>query len=261
MENLFYEKRADESKHFYFANFPDMLKEKYKFVGPHIHRSIEIVVCYSGEMKAKVNKQEYLLRAGDILLINSLDWHFYEYHKNAGCFILVIGKEFINDVLDNPDIEFNNVVSLEKEEFTNFYNETLKAFNKFDKMTFLSRKSFVLNFFSMLENHNLYRKKEKDSGKESCRQIICYIEDHYIEKLTSEAVANVFGYSKNYFSFLFNKNVGENFNTFLNKFRIIKVKEMLSTNKSMLIEEAIFKCGFTSRETYYRCLRNIKGIL
>lgn len=255
MDVTAYEREADVNNHFYYVDFKDMKLANYKFAGPHIHHSIEIVVCYGGKMAAKINNRDFLLNKGDVLLINPLDWHYYEYIDNASCFILVIANEFTDDILVDQEKELNNKISFNETEFSELFSLINRNITEFDNMSFLRKKSFVLSMFSLMESKGLYKEKLDLPDREICKKIICYIEEHLTEKLTIETVAKEFGYSRNYFSYLFNRLIGENFNHFVNRYRISKVNQLKNENKDMLIEDAIFKAGFTSRETYYRYIR------
>lgn len=255
MDVIAYQKEADISKHFYFMHFPDMKTAKYKFADSHIHHSIEMVFCMSGDMHCVVNQSEFNLKGGEILIINSLDWHFYEYVGNAECYILVISQEFMNDILFDANKEFNNHIKLNDDEFKLVSNLLSESFKKFDTLSFIAKKAFVLSLFTIFENENLFRNKEVNVSKDVCKHIICYIEDHYQEKLTIGKVAKEFGYSRNYFSYLFNKLIGETFASFLNRYRYQKALDYKKTNKDMLIEDIVTAVGFNSRETYYRYAR------
>lgn len=250
-----YEREADVNNHFYYVDFKDMKAAKYKFAGAHIHHSIEVVVCYNGKMAADVNDEHFILNKGDILLINPLDWHYYEYVNNASCYILVIANEFINDIFRDQSKELVNKISFNEKEFSKICKLIQDNINEFDEMSFLKKKSFVLSLFSIMESKGLYREKRNLLDKDICKKIICYVEEHCHERLTIETVAKEFGYSRNYFSYLFNRVIGENFNQFVNRYRVAKVEQLKKENKDILVEEAIFQAGFTSRETYYRYIR------
>jgi len=255
MSIIAYEKEADEHYHFYFMYFSDMKSVNYKFAGSHIHKSIEMLVCTSGKMRTIINGEEKTIHEGEILIINSFDWHFYEYVGNASCYILVMTEDYMNDLLPTNNIEFNNYISLNDDELLETEKLLSVNFKNFDRLTFVGKKAFALTLFSMLESKDLFRQKKTNVNKTICRKIIDYIEEHYEEKITIDTVASYFGYSKNYFSSLFNKLIGETFNSFVNRYRAKKVEELRKANPNMLIEDIIYKVGFNSRETYYRCIR------
>lgn len=258
MNVIAYEKEADELNHFYFMFFPDMLSVNYRFAGSHIHKSIEMLICTSGKMRTILNNEEKIISKGEILIINSFDWHFYEYIDNASCYILVLNESYINDLFSTNTLEFNNYLSLNDSELENVVHLLISNFEKFDTLTFIGKKAFVLTLFSLLESKDLLRVKKLNINKNICRKIITYIEEHYHEKITIDSVAKHFGYSRNYFSTLFNKLIGESFNSFVNKYRIKKVEEIRKNNSDCLIEDIIYQVGFNSRETYYRCIRQKK---
>lgn len=253
-----YEKEADVKKHFYFVNFSDMASVNYRFAGTHIHRSIELVFCYGGTLKANINKNEILINKNDVLIVNPFDWHYYEYVENASCFILVISKEYFDDLIDEEEKEFNNKISLDDETAHKIYALCLETEKNLDLLSYIAKKTFVLNVFHLLEPFTLFRKKQFVEDKNACRKIIAYVSEHCTEKLSIGRVAAALGYSRNYFSSLFNRLVGENFNTFVNRYRVEKVKEMKKNHPEMSIEEMIYAAGFSSRETFYRFVRKIE---
>lgn len=255
MKSISYEREADASKHFYFMDFPDMKAVNYVFRGFNLHKSVEMVVCYKGEISYKCGDKTGKLHRGDILIINSFDYHFYEYVKNASIFILVLSSEYVDDVLGSKNKEFNNIIHVNENTISKIEQLLSENFQKFDTLSFVGKKAFVLDLFSRLEKFDLLRDKEETFDKEICKDIITYIENHYKEKITIESVGLEFGYSKNYFSHMFNRIMGENFNSFLNRYRLSKANELKKENLQYSMEEIIYLVGFSSRETYYRALR------
>lgn len=255
MNMIVYEKEADIQNHFYYMFFKDMKLVHYKFAGSHIHKSIEMVICVSGKMRTIVNDNEKILSKGDILIINSYDWHFYEYIDNASCYILVLAEDYINDLLSSNNKEFNNHISLSNEDFERLEPLLSANFVNFDKLTFVGKKAFALTMFAILENYDLFRAKKNNVNKTTCRMIIDYVKDHYHQKITIDSVAKHFGYSRNYFSSLFNKLFGETFNSFVNRYRVNEVLKLHEENPDLLMEDIIYKAGFTSRVTYYRSVQ------
>ena len=79
--------------------------------------------------------------------------------------------------------------------------------------------------------------------------IIRYVEEHYMENITLENISKYFGYSKYYFSRLFNKLFNCTLNAYINSVRLRAIEEMPGdTNKTKKITDV----GFNSLSSYYR---------
>jgi len=81
--------------------------------------------------------------------------------------------------------------------------------------------------------------------------IISYINENYKEKITLEDISRHFGYSKHYFSRLFNKFIGCNLSTYINTLRSSAAKESFSSGKTKKTA-SILESGFNCTSTFYR---------
>ena len=80
-------------------------------------------------------------------------------------------------------------------------------------------------------------------------EIIHYVDAHYTEKITLDAISQHFGYSKYYFSRLFNRLFHCTLNNYINAVRLRAIEEMQGEeNQTRKITEA----GFNSLSSYYR---------
>ncbi len=57
-----------------------------------------------------------------------------------------------------------------------------------------------------------------------------------------------------------NENSGQNFNDFVNGFRVEEAKKLLKADKSMLIKEVMFESGFQSTSTFNSSFKKLTGI-
>ena len=69
----------------------------------------------------------------------------------------------------------------------------------------------------------------EDSNKTILSNIVHYVNEHFTEKLTLDGISKHFGYSKYYFSKLFNKNFKCHFNDYVNSVRCRHVITLLNT--------------------------------
>jgi AraC-like DNA-binding protein len=86
--------------------------------------------------------------------------------------------------------------------------------------------------------------------------IIKYIKSNYRRELPAAAVAKKFFFTPNYFCRYFKKEVGINYTSYLNSYRVEKAKEMLRCTK-LSISEIAFSTGFGSISQFNRIFLNI----
>ncbi len=68
--------------------------------------------------------------------------------------------------------------------------------------------------------------------------VVHYIDHNYKENITLENIAPLFGYNSSYLGKIFNRRMGTNFNTYLDKLRIEHAREILSTTKLQVYKVA-----------------------
>lgn len=80
--------------------------------------------------------------------------------------------------------------------------------------------------------------------------ILHYIKHNYTKNITLENIAPLFGYNSSYLGKIFNKKVGENFNSYVDHIRIEKSKELLLTDNSKVYAIAE-KVGYRSVDYFH----------
>lgn len=88
---------------------------------------------------------------------------------------------------------------------------------------------------------------------------IRYMHQKYYEDISMEDVSTVADLSYSYFSRIFKKEVGVNFNDYLNQIRIEKSKKILLSSDISLLEIAQ-KCGFKDQSYYSKAFKKVVGI-
>ena len=85
-----------------------------------------------------------------------------------------------------------------------------------------------------------------------------YIHAHYAESMTLQQVADYAHVSKNYFSILFKKIVGQNFIDYVITLRVQKAKEMLSCTE-LRVYEVADQSGFNDVKYFGKLFKKISG--
>ncbi|RST79996.1 response regulator [Blautia sp. SG-772] len=90
-------------------------------------------------------------------------------------------------------------------------------------------------------------------------RVIDYIRNHYQESISMEYVASSLGITPEYLSTLFNREMGENFTTFLKKFRISHAKRLLKGTDKKIYEIAA-EVGYADPKYFNRVFKEVEGI-
>ncbi len=85
------------------------------------------------------------------------------------------------------------------------------------------------------------------------------IQCSYATKLSQKDLSESLGISAEYFSFLFNRDVGENYAKFLRHYRIEKAKVLICTD-SVPRDQIPYSVGFSDPKYFYRCFKEETGV-
>lgn len=85
------------------------------------------------------------------------------------------------------------------------------------------------------------------------------IQCSYATKLSQKDLAQSLGISAEYFSFLFSRDIGENYAKFLRRYRIEKAKFLLSMD-TIPKEQIPYSVGFSDPKYFYRCFKEETGV-
>lgn len=219
---------------------------------PHIHKSIEVLYVISGVKPVTVNGVSFTLKAGELLACFPYDLHKYDAFGGESLVAvlpLIYCENFINEVSGKtPD---KNV----------FSGSAAKAI--YEKMQELETSknpvltdgitNYILGL--ILESVNLNGKKSRE--KTLIDDILKYIDLHYAEDIDLTALSNHFGYSKYYFSALFNDKFKTGLTNYLNSVRIYKSLPLL---KKYNVAEAAALSGFKNPQQYHLYFKKILGV-
>lgn len=85
------------------------------------------------------------------------------------------------------------------------------------------------------------------------------IQCSYATKLSQKDLAENLGISAEYFSFLFSRDIGENYAKFLRRYRIEKAKVLIATD-AVPREQIPYSVGFSDPKYFYRCFKEETGV-
>lgn len=251
IEKFFYEYHSDNSNHAYFT---------HSYGGPciaHFHMATEIIGVIEGHLEIIVNNESYTLHKGEIAVIPTAAVHTYKCSEKNENYVLTVSQNILQQFKKDYPKSFD--FFLPKGAYTEKIFETFAWFEKHWVDSNYPMRYGMINFFFGLLAKAYPPAKEFTKKSFFYSDILLFIEEHLFENLTLEMIADHFGYSKNYFSAMFNKAIGMHLKDYINRLRLQKATARLENAES---KETVLKialdCGFNSVNTFYRALNRFK---
>ena len=92
------------------------------------------------------------------------------------------------------------------------------------------------------------------------KELLEYVDEHYLTIESVEQVAEVFGYNYAYLSRLFKKKTGESMNKYITGKKMELAKELLRTKPDMRLVEISDICGYNDSKYFCRVFKNEEGM-
>lgn len=218
----------------------------------HMHRSVEFLYVLEGEKRVWLNGKRYDLQSGDFILCPPYCVHRYEPAENGLQIVATIPTEHCEkfDELCKNALPQTHVLRDTEGELLRL----IKALNKPPNVLFFSGvANLILGIF--MAKVPFF---PAQNGKERAlvEQIAKYIDEAYDKPLTLSTLAARFGYSPNYFSWLFKQHFKTSFPQYLNGIRVRKSLPLLRTKK---VYAVCYECGFNSPQQYYLHFKKFYG--
>lgn len=224
----------------------------------HWHRSVEIVFAWKGALELWVNGISRVI-SDEIVIINNGEIHgipkFYP-GEQEGCSVL-IAYTFLKEL--NPNIDrlwFEAKPGLEKNErLKNALLRIQKIYQEEKDWYNLEIRSVMYEIIYLLFTEYVQGKNEETvkslKTAEAYKEIISYLNDHYMENIKLKDVAVHFGYNTDYFSRNFKNYIGETFTEYLKRLRLYNAhKQLVWTDKPML--DVALDNGFADSKAFIR---------
>ncbi len=248
----------------------------------HWHTDIELLYVCSGSIGAGINSEYRILKTGDISICASNDIHYYDSEGMTSTVALII---FRPDILNafrywhsnlqpcSTFIERNLPASENINEnfpdkirpvINSIMNEMDQKNDLYPQFTNLRIFELFLMLFRNLPSYFTDSMKSPDEFQtpfdiKPMQKALKYLEEYYTQDITLDQISCEVNLSRFYFSRLFRKTTGMNFNTYLNRIRADKAEELIRDTRKSILEIA-YETGFVSIRTFNRSFKAIKGI-
>lgn len=248
MNVQYYSGETDRAKYIYLKR-DDLLQSLAEF-----HDSVEMIFMLEGEAEAHLNDKSYLLRAGDILFVDSYEGHWYKYERNKIlAYVLVLSREYLQNFHELYSEQTFTTYMADKQKNKPLFDLIEKWHQEGEKMHIKDLGYANLLFSYLIESYPLTQKSKNSEKVEFIKRLLLYMHEHYLEDVNLAKVAKEFGYSQDYCSRIMKKYVGRDFREYINMLRMRKaIALMADKSLNMTTLEILYKCGFKSATTFYR---------
>ena len=232
----------------------------------HWHTSIEIFAVLDGSLDFFVNKEEYPLKAGEQIIINSNEIHsIHAPEKNQTVVLQIPLKQFENYFTAQRFIRFRGQEETTDKKLTSLIKKLYKTY--VDRETgyeFKTMSIFYEIMYILIRDYRVTEAKEKEIRHsrrlDVLSKITTYMREHYKEDLKLSELAATFGYSDAYLSRMFQKYAKINYKTYLQDIRMAYAyRDLLNTDHT--ISQIALDNGFCSSRGFSGEFQKRYGIL
>lgn len=235
-------------------------------VNRHWHQEYELIYVLEGSLEIIVNKINFSLNVGDMLLINPYEIHDEKSNANVLAVISLdpakLNTSFNNDL---PYFDCNSTTTETKEGFEQIMKiiaEIIQASNEKGENNYLNLYALAYTLLHCFTTHFLVDNLTSVDNKQFSRmdEILKYIVKNYNEGLTLQILSQKFYFTVPYLSKLFRKCTGS---TFLDYLTDIRLKHSLTDLKttSLSIDEIALNNGFPNTRSFTNSFKREHNIL
>ena len=232
----------------------------------HWHTSIEIFAVLEGHLEFFMNKEEYPLKAGEQLIINSNEIHSIRaVEKNKTVVLQIPLKQFENYFTAHRFIRFRSQNETADVKLASLIKKLYKVYAARDVgYEFRTMSLFYEIMYMLVKDYRLTEVHEKEIRHsrrlDALSKITTYMREHYNEDLKLSDLASTFGYSDAYLSRMFQKYAKVNYKTYLQDIRMAYAyRDLLNTDRT--ISQIALDNGFCSSRGFSGEFQKRYGVL
>ena len=245
---------------------------------PHWHNSVELFAVYEGSLTFIFREKQIRVDRGDFIIINTNELHSVRAdEENMSVYVQIPISEFKNYLTADRFISFHKKGkgSLAKLDSMQMKDTDQKMMQLIRNIYDLSGTGTPGHEYEMLRDYyammqllvTAYRQVEADdmlyrSSKALQRlsPITEYIKKHYAEDISLQSLAQLFGYSIEHLSRMFQKYAQINYKSYLSGIRLEHaVEEMETSDKT--IGEIATEVGFSDSRAMSKAFQKKYGML
>ncbi len=228
---------------------------------PHAHKYYELELVLEGTATHIINGKSYEIGRGNTYILSPMDFHSYKLHSPLKAFCLnfdtsIVSQNIISKIFS---IDKSKPITLPEDviqDASAIGSILMKESRKADGGCSVELCECFLSI--ILANIDATDKSVMNAQDTGIQRAIAYLNTHFFEAPTLEAVANAAGYNPSYFSDIFKKLTGESYVSRLNNLRIEYSKVLLCNGARVI--DACFDSGFKSLSPFLTAFKKHTGI-
>ena len=219
----------------------------------HFHRKIELLYVTDGDKIINCDGVKYHLYPDQIFIAYSYAMHSYEENPNGKQIILVLPNHLLKDYyLLYGHKKFSKCIIQNKEKCKRLKHLFLSLVDK-KSNPLICQGSIDLLMGKLVEELKL-EDRAANYNQTFTEEVLAYINENYKENITLDSLSKHFGYSKYYFSRMFNSTLKTNITNYISIVRLQAVLRRLQAGDCN-VSTAAYEAGFSSMQTFYRELK------
>lgn len=219
----------------------------------HIHANFELITLQSGSMKVFVGGKEYILTPGRGVLIFPNQIHSFVTMRHSKHRLCIFSPKLVSAFSASR----GGMVPTEA-----LFDIPLPVIEQLFELTPTHNsnrlKGALYTVCGLLDENAVYEKSETKEEKNLLYEIFAYIEAHFAEDCSLEALATALSYSYTYLSKFFKQSVGQPYNSYVNQYRVREVCDRLRNTADSILKISE-ECGFRSLRSMNRNFKEQTG--
>lgn len=218
----------------------------------HFHRKVEVMYVLSGSKTLTAAGKELTLGADSIFFANSYEMHGYAESPGSTQTVIVFPNRMLGDYYAafGEKMPLGSVVT--DAEFCRSLLPDFEALAGGECNPLLKKAHCDFILGSLMDKLGYTDGvKERQSFVD---ELLAYINENYAEGITLSSMAEHFGYSKYYFSRMFNAALGTSLTDYVSAVRMMRALDLMRRT-GCTVSEAASESGFNSLPTFYRVLK------
>lgn len=222
----------------------------------HLHKQIEIMVCFQGKMKVTCDFCTYELRSGDWLVVLPECEHSYVEAEDFKGAMMIFHPKLVSHLSLFFKKKLIMPVIQEKDSLLTECMARLMELKSQPKAGALVKGCLYVILGSLFEKCTF--SENVSSGEPVMQKLLDYLAEHFTEEMTLHSLAEQFGLSHSYLSHLFQNKLGCSFLKYLHMLRVDYAGYLLK-NTDDTITEICYACGFSTQRTFNRVFLQMTG--
>jgi AraC-like DNA-binding protein/mannose-6-phosphate isomerase-like protein (cupin superfamily) len=241
------------------------------YKGMHQHGAVELIQVEAGSLLCHLGQDTLTLTTDQILLINSHTVHWLEPLDFAEVTYVQVDitkfrtreqldtMEMLDEFIAQQQVKAYGIFDSRSEVcgiFKNMKTEVETKGNAYD--SYLKAHIYLLMAFMQRQGLLVQRNISEIKGLAELLPVACYIEEHYVSKLTLDELGKIAGFDKYRLCRSFKQLTGGTVVEYCNFVRLRQAEYMLR-NTSYNVSETAFACGFTSIQYFNKVFKRYLG--